>query len=230
MPAAPAMRSRSPSVGRSCRALVLAGLVLLLAPQAARGEWYVVPGLGFTFASGTNLISLEPVSPGPGEGTARLARKLTIQGSVLWLGDGWIGIDGEVCFIAGFFERDDASLLDAPADLYTNTSVTTAMGSVVFTLPLQMTGHSLRPFGIAGFGFIRASADDVLEVLPVSENLLGLRLGGGATGSLTDTVGIRFDLSYFRTLKGQGDENDVAIGTSRSLKFWRASTGVVLRF
>jgi hypothetical protein len=192
-------------------AILLAG-----AASPAAGEWYVVPGFGVSFASNTNLIDLDLAAGG--------SRKLSLQGGVLWLGENWLGIDGEVCYIAGFFERENERLV-------TSSSVLTAMGSVVVTLPIRMTGHSLRPFAIGGFGLIRATSDDVLNALPVDEKLLGLRLGGGAMGFVTDTVGLRWDLSYIRTLKGQGDEMGVAFGTgSRSLSFWRASMGIVLRF
>ena len=89
--------------------------------------------------------------------------------------------------------------------------------------------HSLRPYGVAGFGLLRATSDDVLNVLPVEANLAGLRFGGGAIGFVTDTVGLRWELSYLRTLKGQGTEDVVAVG-SRTLSFWRGTMGVVLRF
>ena len=115
-----------------------------------------------------------------------------------------------------------------PASTLVRSGVLTALGSVVLAVPRRLTGHSLRPFAIGGFGLIRARSDDVLNVYNVEANLMGLRIGGGAIGMLSETVGLRFDLSHIRTLKGQGNEGE-AFG-SRSLSFWRASTAAVLRF
>jgi hypothetical protein len=191
-------------------------LLFLSGGATARADWFIVPGLGLSFAGNTNLISLDnPENPAGGT-------HVTYEGSVLWLGEGWLGLDAEAGFAFGFFEGG--------AGLVRHSSVATFMGSVVVTVPHSVTRHSLRPYAVAGFGLIRASSEDLFAANPVSENLLGLRIGGGATGFLTDSVGVRWDLSHIRTLKGQGNEAGVAVGGSRSLSFWRASMGIVLRF
>lgn len=192
---------------------MLLAAALWLWPSPCRADWFVIPAAGVSFGSSFTLLDLE---------SAEGRSKFSLQGTVLWLGNGPFGLEGEVGYISGFFERGDQRLV-------TRSGVTTAMGSVVVTTPLAWTRNSLRPYAVAGFGLIHASSDDVLNVLPVSANLMGLRLGGGVTGFVTDTVGVRWDLSYLRTLKGQGNEEGVAFG-SRSLKFWRASMGIVLRF
>jgi hypothetical protein len=55
-----------------------------------------------------------------------------------------------------------------------------------------------------------------------------LRVGGGALGPITDTLGVRFDLSFFRTFAGPAEDPGVSFGAP-SLSFWRASVGLVLR-
>lgn len=192
-------------------------------PAAARAEIYVIPAVGITFGGGTNLIDLEL--------EAAKGAKLSLSGSVLWLGESWfgalnkgvvVGIEGEVSAVPAFF---------GDSDLLTSSSLVTAMGSVVVAAPLSLTRHSLRPYLSGGFGLIRAKTDDFLNVLAFDENLMGLRLGGGAIGFLSDNVGVRWDLSYIRTLKGLGDPDNNALGSpSRSLRYWRGSMGVVLRF
>jgi hypothetical protein len=164
-------------------------LLVLAAAAPARADWYAIPGLGLSFGGGTNLLDLDSASRGT---------RLVVQGSLLWLGDGWLGLDAEVAHVSGFFENEPGERL-----LITDSSVLTATGSVVITLPLQTTRHSLRPYAIGGFGLIRVSIRDFLDAFTGTENLMGLRVGGGATGFLTDTVGVRFDLSHFRVLKGQ---------------------------
>ncbi len=206
------MRDRRPFSRLVTTCLAWGSLVLAPAPAAAQ-HWFVIPGIGISFASEYSLLDLEVA-----EGRSKLA----YQASVLWLGDGWLGVEGEVGYIDAFFERQGLSIV-------TSSGVTTVMGSVVVSTPLSLTGHSLRPYASAGLGLMRATAEDIFDALPVRTNLTGLRLGGGATGFLTDTVGVRWDLSYFRSLKGQGNEGGLAIG-SRYLAFWRGSMGLVLRF
>jgi len=111
----------------------------------------------------------------------------------------------------------------------TRSAVTTAIGSVVVSVPRRWVGWSLRPYGAAGAGLIRVTSRDVFNVLPVEENLMGLRFGGGAIGFLSDTVGVRLDLSHYRSMGGQGEDGRTAFGRPR-LTFWRGSTGIVLRF
>lgn len=193
------------------RALVLA-IMCLAARPAAADNLFLVPMLGVSFGGGTSIFDPEEAAGHP---------KLAIGGGLLWLGDGVLGLDGEVAVIAGYFERDGA--------LVTRSAVTTAIGSVVVSVPRRWVGWSLRPYGVAGAGLIRVTSRDVFNVLPVEENLTGLRFGGGAMGFLSDTVGMKLDLSYFRTLGGQGEAGGVAFGRPR-LTFWRGSAGIVLRF
>jgi hypothetical protein len=219
----PRRRTRPrPGASPACR-LGLSLLLLTVLPASSPAEWLVVPGVGIAFGGGTNLIDLERA--------AATGAKLSFQGSVLWLGEGWfgplnkgfvVGVEGEVGTVPAFF---------GDRDLVTSSNVVTARGSLVIAAPLSLTGHSLRPYASAGFGLIRATSDDFLNVLAFEENLMGLRFGGGAIGFLTDTVGVRWDVSYLRTLKGLGDPENNAIGAeSRSLHFWRGSMGLVLRF
>jgi hypothetical protein len=207
--ARPAIRAAAPALILACA---------LIAPaRAAADDWFLVPAVGVTFGSDTNLVDLDD---------AARRTKLVLGGGVLWLDEGWFGVDGEVTYISGLFERAGSS--ENPR-LVTSSAVTTAMGSVVVALPLRISRNSLRPYFIGGFGLMHASIDDVLNVLPVEANLLGMKFGGGAIGFVSDTVGVRWDLSYLRSLKGQGDDTGVSFG-SRSLSFWRASMGIVLRF
>jgi hypothetical protein len=145
-----------------------------------------------------------------------------VEASALWLGEGWLGLEADASYVADFFDREDQFLV-------TRTAVSTVMGGVVVAAPLAWTRTSLRPYGAVSFGLIRATGEDIFDANRVRTNLSGLRVGGGAIGFFTDTVGVRWDLSFIRTLKGQGNEEGVAAG-SQSLSFWRATMGLVLRF
>lgn len=54
-----------------------------------------------------------------------------------------------------------------------------------------------------------------------------ITVGGGAVGFLSNTVGVRFDLRYIRSL-GQGSDQTVVSGPR--VKFWRAGIGLVLKY
>ena len=63
--------------------------------------------------------------------------------------------------------------------------------------------------------------------LVASDGSLGLQLGGGAIGFVTDRAALRFDLRSVRTLSRAID----LVGESKSkLSFWRASVGVAIRY
>jgi hypothetical protein len=204
-------------------------LFLVLLPVfagSAQAEWFVIPGVGFTFDGKTNLINIENPANTCGAGCTPIAAKAVLQGEVLWLSKGWVGVNGELTYMDGFIEQDKSS--DC-RDCVSTSGLLTAMGSLVISAPLSLTGHSLRPYAIGGFGLMRVTTDDSLNVFVFDEKLLALRVGGGAMGFLSDTVGVRFDLSHIRTLKGQGEGTGVSFG-SRSVSLWRTSVGVVLRF
>jgi hypothetical protein len=211
-------------VGRLTRVLISTLLASGMA-QPASADWFVIPGLGVTFGAKTRLLNIENPETTCGLGCTDLAKNVALQGEVLWLTSGWLGVNGEVTYTSNFFEREDAQCQDC----IPKSGLLTAMGSVVIALPLSLTRNSLRPYAIGGLGLIRATIDDSLNVFVTDERLLGLRLGGGAMGFLSETVGLRFDLSHVRTLKGQGEGTGVAVG-SRSVSLWRTSVGVVLRF
>ena len=81
------------------------------------------------------------------------------------------------------------------------------MGNVVLATPRSL--ESLRPAAVlsGGLGLIHASAEDQLDLLAYRLNLLGLNVGGGAVGFLSDRVGLRFDLRYFRNISGVPEED-----------------------
>ena len=52
-------------------------------------------------------------------------------------------------------------------------------------------------------------------------------IGGGATGFLTDRIGLNWDVRYFRSVGGK-EGTGLSFGKEQ-ISFWRASMGVAIR-
>ena len=197
--------------------LALTGLltVLVLAlPSRARAEWQLSPYIGLTFGGDTNLVDLEHTAG---------RKRLLFGGNATLLGPGIFGLEVDFSYLPGFFEGNT----NPPIVL--SSSVLTLMGNVMVALPQGITRESLRPYLSAGLGAIRPKIEDVLGFFPADRVLLGMDAGGGAAGFLTRRTGVRWDLRYFRAVKGQDAAGTFTSGSTR-LSFWRATMGVVVRY
>ncbi len=106
------------------------------------------------------------------------------------------------------------------------------MGNAVLTTPRAWNQYGLRPYVSGGIGLLHASRADARNLTTFSLDLLGMNAGGGAVGFLSDRIGLRFDLRYFRKIQGPvEDELDfpVSIGPIR-LRQWTTSLGVVIKY
>jgi len=189
-----------------------AALLLLCAPTAkAHADWLITPFLGTSFGAETSFLVFD-------EGAGR---KLTFGGSVALIGSGILGIEADVGHTPGFFQGDDRR------GLVLSSRVTTMSGNVIVAAPLALTRESLRPYVVAGLGLMQARTKNAADLFPVDRNLLGLTVGAGALGLLTDRTGLRFDLRHIRAISGA--TNPFVPGVSR-LRFWRATAGVTVRY
>jgi hypothetical protein len=195
-------------------ALTLILVLALASPTAA--EWHFTPMVGLTAFGNTSLVDIE-------EGTRRKHRQF--GGSVSWLSDGLLGLEGIIAWTPGLFENDDASF---PSDLeiVTRSRSIVGMGNIVVTLPRRLTEYSLRPFVSGGFGVMHIMKEDI-GIFPVELNLPAFNIGAGAIGFFSQRTGVRFDVRYHSTLR-RTEQGPVAIGPVH-LRYVTASIGVVLR-
>lgn len=199
---------------RARHALSLLVVLLALTPAPARAQdWLIVPYLGLTFAGDSSLFA--DLERGAGETATMLGA------SVVRVGAGPIGFEGDFGYVPGFFERGE-QLLVKPGSY-----VTSLTGSVILSLPLSITRESLRPYVVGGMGIMHAEAEEFLSTLPIATTAPVVVLGGGAMGFITNNVGVRFDLRHLRSL-GRGDELIVAEGPR--VRFWRGTIGLVFRY
>lgn len=199
----------------SGRIAVILLVALCWSPAPAAADWFVAPYFGVRFAAETTFL-------GGFLGTQR--DKPTFGSSVGFLTDGVLGVEADVGFVPGFFDRTGIGAV-------TNSRVTTVMGNVIVAVPLAMSRYGLRPYATAGVGLLRSRGESAPEgVIVIQSDVLGMNVGGGAIGPLTDRTSLRFDLRYFRNL-GTDDETLIANASSGAeLSFWRATVGLSFRF
>ena len=187
-------------------------LLLCASPAPADADWLITPFIGTSFGAETTFLVFD----------AGAGRKLMFGGSVALLGSGILGIEADVGHIPGFFQGDD------PRGLVLSSRVTTVGGNVIVAAPLAVTRESLRPYVVGGLGLLQARTRNAADLFPVDRNLLGLTLGAGALGFVTERTGLRFDIRHIRAVSGPDNPFDRP-GTSR-LRFWRATAGVTIRY
>lgn len=98
------------------------------------------------------------------------------------------------------------------------------MGNLIVGVPLG----GIRPYAVGGVGLMRSRVTGPSDLIDISRSDFGISLGGGLMGFFGDSVGIRGDVRYFRSLQDAGEGFlGFDLGT---FDFWRASVGLVFRF
>ena len=177
----------------------------------ARADWLLTPYIGTTFATETAYLQLDV--------NAATSKHTIYGGSGAWLTEGILGLEADLAFVPGFFEQDDFNLVIA-------SSVTTLFGNVIAAVPLSITRESLRPYLVAGLGLVSVHLEDAIRLEEPDESL-GLQLGAGAFGFISDRIGLRFDLRQTRTLTRT---TTILAERETALRFWRATIGAAIRF
>jgi len=200
-------------------ALVL--LILGTAAKPASADWLLTPYVGVVFGGSANHFDVNDLSD-------EFEQRVSFGGSLAWMGGGIMGLEVDYHLAPNFYQitggAEDIELLDL------DSSVQTLMANVILGAPIGGTsGLGIRPYAAGGIGLMRASlsgADDLFDNL--SSNELGINVGGGIHGFLSDNVGLRADVRYFRGLeKGDDGGDDLDL---EDFDFWRATLGVTFRF
>jgi hypothetical protein len=197
---------------RATRILFLAVVLTAVTPSVAAAEWLLTPFIGQTFAGSTTLLD-------PEGATDRAHRHY--GASVALIGDGLIGVEGLFLVTPSFFQRP-SPVPEAPQ--VPSSYEMALMGNVVLTAPRRWNEYGLRPLVSGGLGLLRSIGGD--PEVPVRLNAIGYNVGGGAVGFLTDRVGLRFDLRYFRM---HPTDYELVIVPPARLSYWTFSVGVAIR-
>ena len=198
---------------RPRRLVWLAAAVLLFAasPARAQGHANIFVGSNFSGDAGRSL------SAALNDGS-----RLTWGGAIGGTFKGIFGAEVDVAYARHFF-GDNASL--------GNNYVFTLVPSIIVGVPVGgESGPGFRPYGTAGFGWIRRDLS-VNGVDAVKDNDLGYSLGFGVDGFATRHFGVRADYRYFRNVSADESSNIVGISLDRgTFSFSRATVGAIFRF
>lgn len=138
---------------------------------------------------------------------------------------GWLLAGGEVGYAAGFFEPEEDVL-----DLVASSHVLTVTGHAGVGLPPRSDEDRYLPYVTAGLGWMRQEARDREGLAAVTRSDPALHVGGGAHLMITDFLGVRADLRYFRSLRDPYEAPDPIVADLGRLSFWRLAIGAVIRF
>ena len=192
--------------------------MLLAGAPEARADWVVSPFLGISFDGTTNFLDLEN---GVGE------VKITFGGSGGWLSDGLIGLEANIGHTYGFFQSGDES---GEGGLVLSSSVTAITGDALVLVPRAILRDSLRPYVLGGLGLLRVRSEYVADTFRIDGSYLGLALGGGAIGRLTERSSLRFELRRLSNLTRTKGHDLLLPGDPPALSFWRVTVGVQISY
>jgi opacity protein-like surface antigen len=193
---------------------VMAALALALSPASARADWLFTPNIGAGFGMNSGDAA------GGGE-------HLTYGVSLGWMGEGIIGWEADLAYTPEFFEGDDDDLDVVNTG---DSNVTSILGNVIVGIPIGgQTGGGVRPYFAGGAGLLQTRVEDADAVFEIDNNDFGINLGGGVMGFMTDNVGFRGDIRYFRGF-GEDEGNDQVDIDLSDFDFWRGTVGVTFRW
>jgi hypothetical protein len=186
-----------------------------VSPTPAAADYYITPFLGMKFGGETTLVDPE---------AAIGTRKWIVGGSFSVLSDGILGVEADYTLYPGFLQREH------PRPILSSSYVQSITGALILAAPLSFTRESLRPYVVAGVGWMGVQSTDVADIdaLAVDSDMVALNLGAGAIGMLGDRFGLRFDIRRLSNIDHDPPTGD-SLGTER-LSFWRTSVGVTIRY
>ena len=190
--------------------LLLTAALLVATPVTARADLFAVPFLGMKFGGSTPIFDID---------FAAGARKFSMGGAVMQVDDGVVGWEGSFGYVPGYFEG--VNQLVKPGSFVIDLT-----GSALLSAPPGFTGGGLRPYVALGGGLVHAQSSEIVNVLQVRRTIPVASVGGGATGLLTNNVGVRFDYRFTRSLTT--DDGSLA-QVGRRISYSRFTVGLFLR-
>jgi opacity protein-like surface antigen len=199
---------------KTLRVLVISAFVLAPATASAQ-NWYFTPFVGGNFGGAASFGAEYDFGD-------EVERRVDFGATLGWQPN-VVGVEVDFGWSPNFFENTGADRTFEFGD----SNVTTLMGNLLLGAPV---GSMVRPYGSGGFGLIRSHVTGAGAFFDdLTSNDVGLNVGGGLTGQVTENVGIRGDVRYFHSLEDNepDDEFDLALS---DFDFWRGTLGVTFRW
>jgi hypothetical protein len=190
------------------KCVLIAALMLVVGPASARADWLFTPNIGVGFG-----------------GDSPSNDKLTYGASIGYMGAGIFGFEADLAYTPQFFENNTDNISFADSD-----NVTTAMANLIVGIPVGGThGKGFRPYVAGGIGMLKTHVEDTAQLFNVSNNDLGVDIGVGAMGFMSEHVGLRGDVRYYRDLQDPTQNGDFTLATGK-FDFWRGTVGLAFRW
>lgn len=207
---------------RKC--LVMAAAVLAataISPRSASADWVLTPFVGWNFNGSADVSG-----NGGASSLNRFAHKVDYGVSAAYMGKGILGAEVDFGYSPSFFANTAATGFQFAS----SNNVTTLTGNVIVGVPLGGHGASVRPYAVGGVGLLRSRVGDEAGLFNVaSKNDFGFDLGGGVMAFISQNVGLRGDVRYFRGFQGAPSDSATGLAVG-NFQFWRASAGVTFKF
>jgi hypothetical protein len=195
----------------STRVIGTALVAIMLAPVPARADTLLIPFFGVNFGGDAGKEFSEAFD----------TSQYNWGVSIAFMGGGVFGVEGDLGFSPDFYGKTDVG----------GSNVLTLTGNLLIGIPFGgQQGFGVRPYGLVGAGLLKSTSDFGTAVAEIDENDLTWSAGGGVLLFFGTTVGLRFDVRYFKTFDDL-EILGVPIGQSPGkVDFTRGSLGLVLRF
>ena len=200
------------NLGETPGVVLLAALLALCVPAQAAAEWQIKPFIGLTFGGTTTFNDPELAA---GKSHLVFGAAAALIGEVF-------GVEGDFGQVPGSFQTGDQELV-------ISSSTRSITGNVVIAWPRRLTEYTLRPYFVGGVGVMRVVIEDnrLLGQVQVSDRVAAVDIGGGATGFITNRMGVSWDVRHFRSV---GSAPGIFLLEDGQLSFWRANMSVVVRY
>ena len=193
------------------RSLWIAAMALVILPGAARADFLFTPYIGQVFGK-----------------DAKDREHAMYGASLAWMGGGIGGLEIDFGYSPNFFEPKNCPTCSSVTG--TNNVVDLMFNGVVGAPIGGQKGVGFRPYALAGVGLLRQAVPGVTDALKITTNDFGFDVGFGTYVFVSNHVGFRGDVRYFRSLQdsnqGTGNIPDFKVG---NFDFWRWSAGVTFR-
>ena len=195
------------------RLVWLATAVLFFAAPPARAQGYANVFVGSNFSGDAGRSLSAALNDG---------NRLTWGGAIGGTFKGIFGAEVDMAYARHFYGNNDS---------LGNNYVFTLVPSLIVGVPVGgESGPGFRPYGTAGFGWVRRDLA-VNGVDAIKDNDLGYSIGFGVDGFATSHFGVRADYRYFRTVSADDSTNVVGISLDRgNFSFSRGTVGAIFRF